>query len=699
MAFCDFITLQLKLVLTGSDGKGYDSVMFLGVDTGGTFTDFVCFGDGEMRFHKVLSTPDDPSRAIGQGVRELGLDSKQLHLVHGSTVATNAILERKGVRTLFVTHRGLEDLLAIGRQVRPELYALCPDAIEPLVQRADCFGVSGRLNAEGEVEQDVSPEDVTRLAGLAASGEYEAVAVCLLFSFLNPEHENTIAAGLPNDLFISLSHQVLAEFREYERAATTFLNAYVGPLVQRYLKRLQENLSPKHLFVMHSAGGVMQADLAGEQAVRLVLSGPAGGLVAAQAVGRQLQTENLLTFDMGGTSTDVALIQSAPTMTTEGQIAGMPVSLPMLDIHTIGAGGGSLAWIDEAGLPQVGPESAGAMPGPACYGQGGDAPAVTDANLLLGRIPAQARLAGSLPLDLSATRRVFKRYGEQLGLAPEAAAEAVLAIAEEHMAGALRVVSVQKGFDPADFSLLCFGGAGGLHACSLADKLAMRSIIVPVASGAFSALGMLAGRQQSEFSRSRRISTVDPAAMSMLAQQFKTLQSEAERQMQGLSLQYERRVDMRYTGQGFHLTIDVADDDISALVSRFEAAHLQAYGHLLNREVEMMTVRLTAFVERPSPELPGLNESGAMAEPVAWSEVYGVGRVPHYRRSDLRPGCEYIGPALVLEDTATLWLAEGWNMRISKHGHLLLKKENKSQKHSPQRTHCGDNFFEVDDVS
>jgi len=663
--------------------------MFLGVDTGGTFTDFVYYGDRELRFHKLLSTPDDPSRAIEQGVRELGLDSKQLHLVHGSTVATNAILERKGVRTLFVTHRGLEDLLSIGRQTRPELYELCPDAIEPLVQRDDCFGVSGRLNAGGEIVQDVSPDDVTHLAKRVAAENYEAVAVCLLFSFLNPEHEDAIATSLPDDLFISLSHQVLAEFREYERAATTFLNAYVGPLVQRYLKRLQKNLRPKHLFVMHSAGGVMQADLAGEQAVRLVLSGPAGGLVAAQAVGKQLGEESLLTFDMGGTSTDVALIQGASAMTTEGQIAGMPVSLPMLDIHTIGAGGGSLAWMDEAGLPQVGPESAGAMPGPACYGQGGDAPAVTDANLLLGRIPAHALLAGSLPLNLQVTRKVFERYGEKLGLSSEAAAEAVLAIAEEHMAGALRVVSVQKGFDPADFSLLCFGGAGGLHACALADKLSMRRIIVPVASGAFSALGMLAGRQQSEFSRSRQLSISNAGTTAILAQQFETLQSEAEKQMQGLTLQYERRVDMRYQGQGFHLTIDVMDDDLSGLVSRFEAAHLQAYGHSLERDVEIMTLRLTAFVDRATPALPQLQASDKAAEIAGSSDVYGVGRVPHYRRSDLRPGCEYIGPALVLEDTATLWLAEEWNMRVSEHGHLLLKKPDKSQKHSPPSTQRG----------
>jgi len=654
--------------------------MFLGVDTGGTFTDFVLFDAHGLRFHKVLSTPDDPSRAIRQGIAELELDSTALHLVHGSTVATNAILERKGVRTLFVTHRGLEDLLTIARQTRPELYQLCPEAVQPPVNRSDCFGISGRLNAAGDVQREIDPNDLAHLKALADSGNYEAVAVCLLFSFLNPEHERRIGEMLPDDLFVSLSHEVLAEYREYERAATTFLNAYVGPLVQRYLKRLQRSLSPKYLFVMHSGGGVMQADLAGEQAVRLVLSGPAGGIVAAQTVGRQQGEENLLSFDMGGTSTDVALIRGTAAMTTEGHIAGMPVSLPMLDIHTIGAGGGSLAWIDAAGLPQVGPESAGAVPGPVCYGQGGVQPAVTDANLLLGRIPADAKLAGSLSLDLQAASKAFHHYGERLDLSAQAAAQAVIAIAEEHMAAALRLVSVQKGFDPADFALLCFGGAGGLHACALADNLAMSNIIVPVASGAFSALGMLAGRQQSEFSRSRRLAVSDAESSVLLAQQFKALQSDAVQQMQGLTLHYERRVDMRYIGQGFHLTIDMSDDDMHSLMRNFESAHRQAYGHSLDRDIEIMTVRLTAFVDRPAPELPLLEAFAEAAAVTGYSDVHGVGCVPHYKRSDLRPGHQYVGPALVLEDTATLWLAEGWTMTVSEYGHLLLEKKGDSQK-------------------
>ena len=664
-------------MLVPANLRRYNAAMFLGVDTGGTFTDFVYFDREGMRFHKVLSTPNDPSLAIEQGIRELGLDASALHVVHGSTVATNAILERKGVHTLFVTHQGLQDLLTIGRQTRPELYQLCPDAIAPVVEPDDCIGISGRINAEGDEQSALNADDLRRVIERVAAEGYEAVAVCLLFSFLNPAHERAVAKALEDihceGLFVSLSHQVLSEYREYERAATTFLNAYVGPLVQRYLNRLQMSLGAKHLFVMHSAGGVMQAELAGQQAVRLVLSGPAGGLVAAQEIGAQLAEENILTFDMGGTSTDVALIQGRASKTTEGEIAGMPVSLPMLDIHTIGAGGGSVAWLDEAGLPQVGPESAGAKPGPVCYGLGGEKPSVTDANLLLGRIPADACLAGSMRLDREAAYAVFTQFGQSLGLSAEEAASAVIDIAEEHMAAALRVVSVQRGYDPADFSLFCFGGAGGLHACALAEKLSMSKVIVPLASGAFSALGMLLGKQQSEFSRSKRLALKNSATAEHMQQLFMQMQAEASDQMHGLELHFEHYVDMRYVGQGFHLTI-ACSDDLEQLKRDFEKAHVQAYGHQLNRDMEIMTVRLTAFVDRPMPELPELVATDQPAQATAYSEVYGVGHIAHVLRDDLKPGLFYEGPMLVLEDIATLWLAKEWRMQVSKHGHLLLQK-------------------------
>jgi len=652
--------------------------MFLGVDTGGTFTDFVCFDANGMRYHKVLSTPDDPSRAIGQGIRELGLESSALHLVHGSTVATNAILERKGVKTLFVTNRGLEDLLVIGRQTRSRLYDLTPVAEKAWIGHEDCLGIEGRIDAEGVEIAPLQADAHEILKARLARDGYEAVAVCLLFSFLNPDHERQLAGAVPDAVFTSLSHEVLPEYREYERGATTFLNAYVGPLVQRYLRRLQRELAPKHLFVMHSAGGVMTSEAAGEQAVRLVLSGPAGGLVAAQEIGEQTGQSRLLTFDMGGTSTDVALIDGAPAKTTEGNVAGIPVALAMLDIHTIGAGGGSLAWIDEAGLPQVGPESAGARPGPVCYGLGGATPTVTDANLLLGRIPPTARLGGSMQLDREGARKAFTAYGAAIELGAEQAVAAVLRIAEEHMAGALRVVSVERGFDPADFALLCFGGAGGLHACALADNLGMERVIFPVASGAFSALGMLAGRQQGEYSRTRRLALGDGETVATLTELFSELEQEARTAMQGLPLVFARRVDMRYAGQGFSIAIEVpgnTEDNLpTELAQRFEQAHLQAYGHALERPIEIMTARLTAVVERQALKFPSLSTTGDVVRPDGSSEVFGIGEVPHYRRDRLPAEFACNGPALVIEDTSTLWLPSDWRMRVDAYGHLRLER-------------------------
>lgn len=647
--------------------------MLLGVDTGGTFTDFVLFKASGLSFHKELSTPEDPSVAIERGIQSLGLKHSELHLVHGSTVATNAILERKGVKTLFITNRGLEDTLTIGRQTRAELYNLTPDVNRGWVSRTHCVGVSGRVDASGTEIEAVDANELVHICEQIEKESYRAVAVSLLFSFLDSEHEQRIRERLPDHLFISLSHQVLAEYREFERGATTFLNAYVGPLVQSYLKRLDSVLNPKHLFVMHSAGGVMGAEAAGRNAVRLALSGPAGGLVAAEEIGRQLNESNLLTFDMGGTSTDVALIQGSACQTTEAEIAGIPVSLPMLDIHTIGAGGGSIAWMDEAELPQVGPESAGADPGPVCYHQGGTLPTVTDANLILGRIPSDAKLAGTMKLDYNAAYAALKKYGLQFGISAEEAADAIIRIAEEHMAAALRVVSVQRGYNPEHFSLLSFGGAGGLHACALADKLGMKRVIVPLASGAFSALGMLAGRQQSEFSRTSPVVLDDDQSTCQLQTVFDELEREAMDAMPGLTLSFERRVDLRYRGQGFHLTVPMSDE-LRSVVRHFEESHRQAYGHQLDRPVEVVTARLTAFVEREELDFPCLDASEVVAKPCGYSQLYGVGKVSHLLRSALPPGIEYRSPCLVIEETSTLWVPKGWIMQATPFGHLILER-------------------------
>ncbi len=644
--------------------------MLLGVDTGGTFTDFVVLERGRLRFHKELSTPDDPFRAIARGIEQLGLDANRLHLVHGSTVATNAILERKGARVLFVTNEGFEDLLAIGRQTRQELYALRPSSRRHLLP-ASTLGIRGRIDARGD---EVQALDASGLEALAARArEHDAVAVCLLFSFLNPDHERRIGERLQGETFSSLSHEILAEHREYERASTTFLNAYVGPLVRHYLERIRDRLAPRHFFIMHSGGGVMDADLAARQAVKLVLSGPAGGIVAAEAVCRQLGLEKALTFDMGGTSTDVSLIDGAPARMTAGKIADMPVAVPMMDIHTIGAGGGSIAWIDDAGLPRLGPESAGADPGPACYGRGGRLPTVTDAHVALGRIPARIRLGGHMPLDVGRALEALKPFGRSLGLDARQAAQAVIDLANEHMLGALRVVSVQKGHDPSAFALVCFGGAGGLHACELAELLGCRSIVLPLASGAFSALGMIVGKRQADVSLSRRIALGCADAGARLQEVFDVLKARARRQLPGLRLGFGMQCEMGYVGQGFHLTVPF-EGDVGAMVGQFQRLHEQHYGHVLDREVEAVTMRLTAIAETPTLQWPDLHVRSGPPCAVGYSDVVGFGSVPQFRRDHLGCGARLDGPALVLEDTSTFWLRPGWCLEVVEHGHIVISR-------------------------
>ncbi len=648
--------------------------MLLGVDTGGTFTDFVVFDGERLRFHKERSIPHDPCESILRGIDRLNLAPSDLHLVHGSTVATNAILERKGVKTLFVTNRGLEDMLLIGRQTRPRLYDLCPPELPAWVKREDCLGISGRVDADGKLIEPVRDADLKRLA--KATKGYASVAICTLFSFLNTEQERAAANALPAGLFVSRSYEVLTEYREFERAVATFLNAYVGPLVKQYLLRLGDTLSSGKssgkLFVMHSAGGVMDVREAGRNAVKMVLSGPAGGLVAARTVGKQLAISRLITFDMGGTSTDVSLLDGHPRITTEAKIAGLPVAIPMLDIHTIGAGGGSIAWCDAAGLLQVGSESAGADPGPACYGLGGTRPTVTDAHVALGHIPRDARLAGHIRLDPARAEGVVANLGSEFGMNMLEMARGIIRVAEEKMAGALRVVSVRRGYDPKNFALICFGGAGGLHACALAESLGILNVILPVASGAFSALGMLSGQRQCDVSQTYRIELGARDAATAAEHIFSLLETQARQRMPNLQPSIERTVDVRYRGQGFHLAMPYTNN-MDDLASRFTHAHAKAYGHTLDQPMEIMTLRLSAIAETERICLPELPQATSPIAPAGHSGTE-AGRTPHYRREALRPGHAIEAPALILEDTATLWLPPCWHLKVSPHGHLLLAR-------------------------
>jgi N-methylhydantoinase A len=486
-----------------------------------------------------------------------------LQVVHGSTVATNAVLERKGVRTLYITNRGLADVLTIGRQARRELYNLQPQPQLPPVPHKLCVEVSARTAADGTRLGELTVAD--RETVLAAVQEFQpqAVAINLLFSFMDDSDERAIEAWLPDGLFVSRSSAVLPEYKEYERGIATWLNAWVGPLVAGYLQRLNAKLAPAPVAVMQSSGGTVSAASAGDKAVHLLLSGPAGGLMGARFIGQQAGQSQLLTFDMGGTSTDVALVEGELRLTSEGQIGHWPVAVPMADMHTIGAGGGSIASIDSGGLLQVGPQSAGADPGPACYGQGGELPTVTDANLVLGRLLPDAFLGGTMLLDVEAATSAVRQVAGQLQVSVPDAALGIVALANEHMAQALRVISVQRGVDPAQHVLVSFGGAGGLHVCALAAALGMSRALVPVHAGVLSALGMLTAPRARQLSRTVT-GVLESFTEDFLVQQLQTLAETGTSELlaegvEETEIETDFSLDLRYRGQSYTLNLPWQD--------------------------------------------------------------------------------------------------------------------------------------------
>ncbi|NOR50991.1 MAG: hydantoinase/oxoprolinase family protein [Gammaproteobacteria bacterium] len=649
--------------------------LILGVDTGGTFTDFVLLRGGQITIYKALSTPGAPECAILKGIDELGIavdDYPSLTLIHGSTVATNAALEGKGVRTVYITNQGMGDLLTIGRQARRELYNLQPEPTPPPVPRNYCIETGGRIDAQGETIDPLTEGDLIQIRETIESLQPEAVAINLLFSFIDSRFEEAIEKVIPSNIFCSRSSKILPEYREYERGITTWLNNWVGPLVKSYIKRLTASLPAAQISVMQSSGTTIAASQAGDEAVRMLLSGPAGGLAGAKGVAGMAGCEHLLTFDMGGTSTDVAMIDGELELTTEGRIGPWPVAVPMVDMHTIGAGGGSIAYLDTGGMLHVGPESAGANPGPACYGLGGSQPTVTDANLVLGRIVADAFLGGAMSLDPDAARVAIETLAEPMNLSIEAAAEGIILLANEQMARALRVISIEQGADPRFATLISFGGAGGLHVCALADAMGMKKAMVPIHSGVLSALGMLMAPRGRQLSHALH-GLLSEMSIEVIKEKFTLLGTEGGEELlqEGLAaneLSTTTHLDLRYRGQSYTLAILWEPDrGIKHHIDQFHKAHLQRYGHELDLPVELVTLRLK--LTGPDPEitlLPQENSKRKFEHP--------NGQLKSYERLTLTPQQSLKGPALIIDPVSTTYLAPEWQATIDDVGNLLLKR-------------------------
>jgi len=681
--------------------------MRIGIDIGGTFTDFVLFdpASGSLQTFKRLSTPHDPAEAVLAGLATLNepwnapRDPSADHasrltfhaprlteIVHGSTVATNALLERKGARTAFVATAGFRDLLAIGRQNRSQLYDFFADRPAPLAPAELCFELDERIDRHGRVLHALDPAELAALLARLTAAGVESTAVCLLFSFAHPGHEEQIGAALRQaGLLASLSSEILPEFREYERASTTVINAYVSPVLDRYLGRLAEQLQGVDFRIMQSNGGSISAAQARREAVRSILSGPAGGAVGAFHVAQAAGFSQVLTFDMGGTSTDVALCDGGVRVTSEGEIGGLPVRIPLIDIHTVGAGGGSIAAVDLGGALRVGPQSAGADPGPACYGRGGRLPTVTDANLALGRLPADRFLGGQMTLDAAASEGALTRLAEAAGLAAapglslaQAAALGVVQIANAHMERALRVISVARGHDPADFALLSFGGAGGLHACELARALGVRTVIVPPGASTLSAFGMLAADVVKDYVQTVMLpGTVTFAELEELAGALarRGLAEVAAEGVPAAQIALYPQVDVRYRGQAYELTVPLSPDFVAA----FHAEHQRVYSHSQPAApLEIVNLRLRAVGSTPRPALPSAEPGDADASAAGSAGrrsvvlSSGLADAPLYDGAALRPGHELAGPAIVVYKDTTVFMDTGDRATVDRHFNLLI---------------------------
>ena len=658
--------------------------MRAGVDIGGTFTDLVLIDGEGLRIHKLLSSPQQPARSMLAGLETItpGGMAALRQVAHGSTVATNAILERKGARVAFITTAGFRDLLFIGRQDRPALYDIYPRIPPPLVPRERCYEVAERLDFRGETLIPLDRAALNSVLDQIAEDGVDAIAVCFLFSYINAAHEEQVKRrilerGIVEQPWqIVLSSEALPEFREYERASTVALEAYVRPIMSRYVGQLESELpAATSLRIMKSDGGVMRASRIRQAAIHTALSGPAAGLMGAFHVAKAAGFNKIITLDMGGTSTDVALIANQPEPRPESVIDGLPLRVRMLDIETIGAGGGSIARVDAGGALRVGPESAGAKPGPAVYGLGGEQVTLSDANAILGRLDAEHFLGGAMALDLAAGERALRRLARQIGFSLYDTARGVVEIANVNIDRAIRKVSIARGHDPRDFTLVAFGGAGPLHACEAAERLDIPRVLVPPAPGVLCALGLLIADVAIDFSRSvmRRASAESLAGLVDAERELLTLAKGelAREDIAREAMIFTTTLDMRYEGQAYELNIPFGEDALE----RFQETHEQTYGHAMPaRPVEIVNMRLRGSGMIEKPPLKAVAAIDHEGLPFGEKAAPLGSALKLFKRDDLAAGASFAGEALVFQLDSTTYIPPGWRAQVDSYANLLLER-------------------------
>ena len=677
----------------------------VGIDIGGTFTDFVLIDrtSGQIEFGKRPTAPKALWSGIEESVLAIGVGLARVErIVHGTTIGLNALIERRGGRTGLITTRGFRDVYEIARHNRVETYDLFYRKPEPLVPRRFRLEVRERMNSEGRVIEPLVEEDVLACAETFRANGIDAIAVCLLHAYANPAHEARVGALLSEacpEAAVSLSHELVRQWREYERTSTTVVNAYVMPAIADYLQRAEASLFDagyaRPLFISQSSGSVLTARSARHKPVHTIMSGPASGAIAARHIGALAGHANVIAFDMGGTSTDVSLVyEGALRVTDDSEVDRHPLMVPMIDVNSIGAGGGSIAWLNQAAALNVGPQSAGAEPGPVCYGRGGDRPTVTDANLVLGRLHAEHFLGGAIRLDrASAEERIDATVGAPLKLDAIAAALGILEVANTKMGYAARAITLERGLDPAAFVLLAYGGAGPMHGCAVARALGVPEVVVPVGPGAFCALGATVADLRHDFARTF-LSRLDEGIFTEpIARRFREMADEAtgvleEEGFAAAAIVFRRVLDMRYVGQEYSVSVPMPDGALDEqalreLGARFHRLHESRYGHASESEpVEIVHLRLSAIGPVSKPELPEIEHGGTQpdkgAELDALHAVFagqaGMVRTPVYGRGKLRAGNRIDGPAIVVEKTATTVIEPGFACEVMAQGHLSIRR-------------------------